>query len=146
MTATTIVPPTYVTESEELYSKGVNPQTAKRLVAYTRPYLGKLILSAFLMLIASAASVAGPYFVKIAIDSGLDGSNVVILRYTILAFLTVSVVQWVCTYFRVKTMAWVGQSIIYDLRKSCRSDFIAATRSDESSPGPSTMWRLCGTS
>jgi ATP-binding cassette subfamily B multidrug efflux pump len=117
MTATTIVPPTYVTESEELYSKGVNPQTAKRLVAYTRPYLGKLILSAFLMLIASAASVAGPYFVKIAIDSGLDGSNVVILRYTILAFLTVSVVQWVCTYFRVKTMAWVGQSIIYDLRK-----------------------------
>jgi ATP-binding cassette subfamily B multidrug efflux pump len=117
MAATTIVPPAYVTESEELYDKGVNPQNARRLIAFTRLYLGRLILSAFLMLIASAASVAGPYFVKIAIDSGLDAGNAVLLRYTILAYLAVSVVQWVGTYYRVNIMAWVGQSIIYDLRK-----------------------------
>jgi ATP-binding cassette, subfamily B, multidrug efflux pump len=114
---TTITPPTYVTESEELYDKGVNPQTAKRLIAFTRPYMGRLILSALLMLIASAAAVAGPYFVKIAIDSGLNAGNAVILRYTILAYLAVSVVQWVGTYYRVNIMAWVGQSIIYDVRK-----------------------------
>jgi len=114
---TTITPPTYVTQSEELYDKGVNPQTAKRLIAFTRPYMWRLILSALLMLIASAASVAGPYFVKIAIDSGLNAGNAVILRYTILAYLAVSVVQWVGTYYRVNIMAWVGQSIIYDLRK-----------------------------
>ncbi len=117
MATTTITPPTYVTQSEELYDKGVNPQTAKRLIAFTRPYAGRLILSALLMLIASAASVAGPYFVKIAIDSGLNAGNAVILRYTILAYLAVSVVQWVGTYYRVNIMAWVGQSIIYDLRK-----------------------------
>ena len=99
MAATTIIPPTYVTESEELYDKGVNPQTAKRLIAFTRPYAGQLILSALLMLIASAASVAGPYFVKIAIDSGLNAGNAVILRYTILAYLAVSVIQWVGTYY-----------------------------------------------
>jgi ATP-binding cassette subfamily B multidrug efflux pump len=117
MAATTITPPTYVTESEELYDKGVNPQNAKRLVAFTRPYMGRLILSAFLMLIASAASVAGPYFVKIAIDSGLDAGSAATLRYTLLAFLAVSVVQWIGTYYRVNIMARVGQSIIYDLRK-----------------------------
>jgi ATP-binding cassette subfamily B protein/subfamily B ATP-binding cassette protein MsbA len=114
---TTITPPTYVTESEELYDKGVNPQTAKRLIAFTHPYMGRLILSALLMLIASAAAVAGPYFVKIAIDSGLNAGNAVVLRYTILAYLVVSVVQWVGTYYRVNIMAWVGQSIIYDVRK-----------------------------
>jgi ATP-binding cassette subfamily B protein/subfamily B ATP-binding cassette protein MsbA len=114
---TTITPPTYVTESEELYDKSVNPQTAGRLVAFTRPYTGRLILSALLMLIASAASVAGPYFVKIAIDSGLTAGKAVILRYTILAYLGVSVIQWVGTYYRVNIMAWIGQSVIYDLRK-----------------------------
>ena len=114
---TTITPPAYVTESEELYDKSVNPQTAKRLVAFTRPYLGQMILSAFLMLIASAASVAGPYFVKIAIDSGLTAGNPVVLRYTLLAYLCVSVIQWVSTYYRVNSMAWIGQSVIYDLRK-----------------------------
>ena len=113
----TIIPPTYVTEIEELYDKGVNPQTAKRLIAFTRPHMGRLILCAGLMLIASAASVAGPYFVKIAIDSGIDAGNAVILRYTILAYLAVSVIQWTGTYYRVNIMAWVGQSIIYDLRK-----------------------------
>lgn len=115
--ATTITPPTYVTQIEELYDKGVNPQTAKRLIAFTRPYMGRLILCAVLMLISSAASVAGPYFVKIAIDNGIDAGNVVILRYTILAYLAVSVIQWTGTYYRVNIMAWIGQSIIYDLRK-----------------------------
>jgi ATP-binding cassette subfamily B multidrug efflux pump len=117
MAATIITPPTYVTQSEEQYDKGVNPQTAKRLIAFTRPYMWRLILSASLMLIASAASVAGPYFVKIAIDSGLNADNTMILRYTILAYLAVSVIQWIGTYYRVNIMAWVGQSIIYDLRK-----------------------------
>jgi ATP-binding cassette, subfamily B, multidrug efflux pump len=117
MATTTITPPTYVTQSEELYDKGVNPQTAKRLIEFTRPYMWRLILSALLMLIASAASVVGPYFVKIAIDSGLNAGNATILRYTILAYLAVSVIQWVGTYYRVNIMAWVGQSIIYDLRK-----------------------------
>jgi len=114
---TTITPPTYVTQSEEQYDKGVNPQTARRLVAFTRPHAGRLILAALLMLGASAASVAGPYFIKIAIDSGLTVGNFDILRYTVLAYLGVSVIQWICTYYRVNIMAWVGQAIIYDLRK-----------------------------
>jgi ATP-binding cassette subfamily B multidrug efflux pump len=116
MATSTITPPTYVTQSEEQYDKGVNPQTAKRLIVFTRPYLGRLILSAVLMLISSAASVAGPYFVKIAIDSGLNAGNPAALRNTILAYLAVSVVQWFGTYYRVNIMAWVGQSIIYDVR------------------------------
>jgi ATP-binding cassette subfamily B protein/subfamily B ATP-binding cassette protein MsbA len=117
MATTTINPPTYVTQSEEKYEKGVDPQKAKRLLTFTRPYTLRLIMSGILMLIASAASVAGPYFVKIAIDSGINANNTVILRYTILAYLGVSVIQWVGTYYRVNIMAWVGQSVIYDLRK-----------------------------
>jgi ATP-binding cassette subfamily B protein/subfamily B ATP-binding cassette protein MsbA len=112
----TITPPPYVLQSEEQYDKGVDPQNAKRLVAFTRPYTGQVILSVVLMLIASAASVAGPYFVKVAIDSGLNAGNAAALRTTILAYLGVSVVQWGFTYYRVNIMAWVGQSIIYDLR------------------------------
>ena len=114
---TTITPPAYITQSEELYDKGINPQNAKRLVAFSRPYAGRLVVSAVLMLIASAASVAGPYFVKVAIDSGLNSGNPALLRYTILAYLAVSILQWIGTYYRVNIMAWVGQSVIYDLRK-----------------------------
>jgi ATP-binding cassette subfamily B multidrug efflux pump len=114
---TTITPPTYVTQSEELYDKSIDRQTARRLLALIRPYTARLLLSVVLMLGASAASVAGPYFVKIALDSGIGAGSLITLRYTILAYLVVSVVQWVCTYYRVNIMAWVGQAVIYDLRK-----------------------------
>ena len=114
---TTITPPIYVTESEELYDKGVDPHNARRLIAMIRPYGWKLLISAILMLIASAASVAGPYFVKIAIDSGLGAGDGNTLRNTLLAFLAVALIQWVGTYIRVNMMARIGQSLIYDVRK-----------------------------
>ncbi len=123
----TIIPPVYVTQSEELYDKGVNLSNARRLVAFVCPYTGRLFLAALLMLCASAASVAGPYLVGYAIDKGLPApvpqvqmgaGDAIILRNTLLVFLGMTVVQWVGTYYRVNIMARVAMGIIYDLRKS----------------------------
>ena len=77
---------------------------------------GNSLLAVLLMFCASAASVAGPYFVKIAIDGGLTARNYPVLLYTVLAYLAVSLIQWVCTYYRINIMARVGQAVIYDLR------------------------------
>ena len=115
---TTIVPPAYVTQSEELYDQGVNPKNARRLVEFVRPYTARLILATFLMLCASAASVAGPYLVGYAIDKGLGAGDAFILRNTLLIFLGVTVIQWISTYLRVNLMTRVALGIIYDLRKS----------------------------
>ncbi len=117
MTHTTIVPPAYVTQSEEQYAKGYDPKVARRLLAFIRPYLGRLTLAMILALAATLASIAGPYFIKIAIDSGLSAKNDLVLRHTMLAYLGVAVIQWLFTYLRVNLMADVGQSVIYDLRK-----------------------------
>jgi ATP-binding cassette, subfamily B, multidrug efflux pump len=112
-----IVPPNYVLEAEQQYKHNLNTNSIARLLGFAKPYTGKLVLSTFLMLMASAASVAGPYLVKVAIDSGLIAGDALALRNTILVYLAVAVLQWVGTYFRVNIMAWVGQTIIYDLRK-----------------------------
>jgi len=116
MTQTTIIPPTYVTESEEQYDKGYDPKVARRLFAFAKPYAWRLTVAMILMFIASAAAVAGPYFVKIAIDSGLTARNYDVLRYTVLAYLGAAVAQWIATYYRVNIMAWVGQAVVYDVR------------------------------
>ena len=68
------------------------------------------------MLVSSAAAVAGPYLVKIAIDDGMATGSVPVLRQTVLLYLAIALIQWVATYLRVNIMAQVGQSIIYDLR------------------------------
>jgi ATP-binding cassette subfamily B protein/subfamily B ATP-binding cassette protein MsbA len=118
MSTTTIVPPTYVTQSEELYDQGINPRNARRLVGFVRPYTARLILAAFLMLLASAAAVAQPYLVGVAIDKGLSAGSLPILRNTLLAFLGVTIITWACTLFRINIMTKVAMGIIYDLRKS----------------------------
>jgi ATP-binding cassette subfamily B protein/subfamily B ATP-binding cassette protein MsbA len=115
---TTITPPAYVTQSEELYDKALDPQVARRLMAFAAPYKWQLLFSALLMLVATASSVIGPYLVKVAIDDGLTAGNETALRNAALLYLVAALVRWGFIYWRVKIMAWVGQSVIYDLRKT----------------------------
>ena len=114
---TTITPPAYIIQSEEQYDKSYDPRVARRLFGFARPYTGRLLLSMLLMLGASAAAVSGPYFVKLAIDNGLTAHNYDALRGIVLAYLGAVVLQWVFIYFRVNIMAWVGQAVIYDVRR-----------------------------
>lgn len=114
---TTIVPPSYVTQSEELYDKPLDPQVARRLVGFVSPYKWQMLLAAFLMLGATASTVIGPYLVKVAIDDGLLAGNLAALRNAVLIYLAAAIIRWGFIYFRVNIMAHVGQSVIYDLRK-----------------------------
>ncbi len=114
---TTITPPAYVTQSEELYDKALDPKVARRLLAFIAPYKWQMLLSAFLMFVAVASSVAGPYLVKVAIDDGLTAHNPAALRNAVLVYIAFAIVRWGFIYWRVNIMAKVGQSVIYDLRR-----------------------------
>ena len=117
MTQTTITPPAYVTQSEELYDKPLDPTVARRLVAFLAPYKWQMLVSAFMMLVAVTSSIAGPYLVKVAIDDGLTAGNPLALRNAVLTYLALAILRWGFIYWRVNIMARVGQSVIYDLRK-----------------------------
>ncbi|MBN2387822.1 MAG: ABC transporter ATP-binding protein [Anaerolineales bacterium] len=114
---TTITPPAYVTQSEEQYFKPYDPQVARRLTGFLTPYKWKMVIAALLMLGATATSVLGPYFVKIAIDSGLAVGDLSVVRNVALLYLGAALLRWMFIYIRVNLMAQVGQSVIYDLRK-----------------------------
>jgi ATP-binding cassette subfamily B multidrug efflux pump len=114
---TTIIPPTYVTQSEELYDRPLDPAVARRLIGFIAPYKWQLSFAAFLMLGATVSTVIGPYLVKVAIDAGLTAGNPIALRNAVLWYLGAAIIRWAFIYFRVNIMARIGQSVIYDLRK-----------------------------
>ena len=114
---TTITPPAYVIQTEELYGKALDPMVTRRLVGFVAPYKWKLLFAALLMLTATASTVIGPYLIKVAIDDGLTAGNPIALRNAVLVYLAAAIVRWGFIYWRVKIMAHVGQSFIYDLRK-----------------------------
>jgi len=117
MSKITITPPSYVIEAEEFYDRPIDPLVARRLAEFITPYKWKMLFATALMLISTFSSVAGPYLVKIAIDSGITAGDMVVLRNTVLLYIALALIRWAFIYYRVNIMAKVGQSVIYDLRK-----------------------------
>ncbi|MBM3130545.1 MAG: ABC transporter ATP-binding protein [Chloroflexi bacterium] len=69
------------------------------------------------MFFAMSAFIAGPYLIKVALDSGIAAGNLDVLQQAVALYLLASIAFWIGTFFRVRTMAVTGQSIIYDLRR-----------------------------
>jgi ATP-binding cassette subfamily B multidrug efflux pump len=101
---------------DDLPSKEFDPAIAKDLMVFIRPHIWPILAALFLMGVTAACSVAGPYLVKVALDSGLSANSFVVLRNAVLLYLLVAIIQWLSMYLRVNTMSVVGQSIIYDMR------------------------------
>jgi ATP-binding cassette subfamily B protein/subfamily B ATP-binding cassette protein MsbA len=96
--------------------KGFDPQVSRRLVRFAAPYRWWLLIALVCMLIASAASILGPYLVSIALDEGLATGSVTVLRQVVLSYLFLISLQWLASFLRINIMARVGQSIIFNLR------------------------------
>jgi ATP-binding cassette, subfamily B, multidrug efflux pump len=105
-----------LSHSEDVVLKGYDPKVTRRLLAFMRPYAGKFLIAGLLMLANSAAAVAGPYLVALALDRGIAAGDILALRNIVLLFLLAASIQWISIYLRVNLMAHVGQSIIFDLR------------------------------
>jgi len=113
---TKIIPPTFITQSEDAYDKGYDPKVARGLLQFLKPYYGQMVIALVFMIIVTAASVSGPYFVKLAIDEGISKNDLVALRNIVLIYAIVSVVQLVTNILRVRIMSRVGQHILYNVR------------------------------
>jgi ATP-binding cassette, subfamily B, multidrug efflux pump len=116
MTTSKIIPPSFITQSEDAYDKGYDPKVARGLVQFLRPYYGQILISLVFMIIVTSASVSGPYFVKLAIDEGIAKNDLVALRNIALIYFGVSLIQVVTNIARVRLMSRVGQHVLYDVR------------------------------
>ena len=113
---TKIIPPAFITQSEDALDKGYDPKVARGLAQFFKPYYGQMLLSLVLMIIVTIASVSGPYFVKLAIDEGIAKNDVVALRNIALVYFGISVIQVATNIVRIRLMSRVGQHILYDVR------------------------------
>ena len=116
MTNSKIIPPAFITQSEDALDKGYDPKVARGLMQFLQPYYGQMLISLVFMIIVTAASVSGPYFVKLAIDEGIAKNDLAALRNIALIYFGVSVIQVLTNIARVRLMSRVGQHVLYDVR------------------------------
>src|SRR3989304_5320039 len=113
---TKIIPPAFITQTEEALDKGYDPKVARGLLRFVKPYTGQMLIALFFMILVTAASVSSPYFVKLAIDDGIRANDPVTLKKIVLIFFTVSVVQLGVDYLRVRIMSRGGEHVLCDVR------------------------------
>ena len=86
-------------------------------MGYLKPYRLKVLITVFLMLVASASALFGPYLVKVAIDSKIPEKDINGLLLLSGIFIAILVVNGVCLKLRIRIMSYIGHSIVMRIRK-----------------------------
>ncbi|MBL8046358.1 MAG: ABC transporter ATP-binding protein [Anaerolineales bacterium] len=110
-------PPANPNADDEILGKAYDPQIARRLWSYIRPYRWRILTSLLFMLVAMISYVAGPYLIKVALDDGMAQGNLAVLGQAVGLYILAAIVFWIGTFIRIRIMASTGQQIIYDLRR-----------------------------
>ena len=116
------------TEDGELFKKAFDWQVTRRLLRYFTPYRPQLISGIFLLLVSSALSPAYPYLIRLVIDRYINPQAAPYLTLDIDArlqglltivfiYIGLKAVSFCLRYGYTYLVAWIGQHVIYDLRK-----------------------------
>ncbi|HEY8350808.1 MAG TPA: ABC transporter ATP-binding protein, partial [Clostridia bacterium] len=83
---------------------------------YLKPYRGKVAFTVMLMIVSSLLALLGPYLVKVSIDEMIPSGNIGGLFVLALIYFVILVFNTICMKYRIRTMSYIGQSVIYNIR------------------------------
>ncbi len=88
----------------------------RKLLPYFRPYRLQVVATLLLMALVSAAGLASPALVQIAIDHGISEGDRSVLVIAVTLILVAGIVGWLAGYGQTYMAAWVGERMLYDIR------------------------------
>ncbi len=103
-------------QEDEILGKAYDARLMRRLLRFVRPYRGAVTASILLLLLAAAADLAGPYFVKVAIDRYIRARELAGLAGVSALYLGTLVVGAAVRYGQNYITQIVGQQVMYELR------------------------------
>jgi ABC-type multidrug transport system fused ATPase/permease subunit len=89
----------------------------RKLLALLRPYRTRVILMFVALFLATAAALAPPYLLGLAIDDGIRAGDATALTWITVAFLVAAAINFAATYAQTSLTGWVGQRALADLRR-----------------------------
>lgn len=89
----------------------------KRLFAYVFKYKKIITVTIIALFIASAAQIAGPYILMLAIDNYIAVGDLTGLTTIAMIYFGVFIIGYVADYSKTYGLGWLGQKVIFDIRK-----------------------------
>jgi ATP-binding cassette, subfamily B, multidrug efflux pump len=104
-------------KEEEALGKAIDSQLFKRLLSYFKPYKLQIVFATILTITISALAAVRPRLTPIAIDDKIANKDIPGLQLIVIILLGTLILQGAIQYIMAYLTSWIGQKIIYDLRK-----------------------------
>lgn len=104
-------------KEEDALGKPIDSVIFKRLLSYFKPYKWYIVLAVSLTILISALAAVRPRLTPIAVDDMIVNKNLPGLQIIVLILFGTLVLQGIIQYAMAYLTSWIGQKIIYDLRK-----------------------------
>ncbi len=102
---------------EEALGKAYDARLMRRLLRYLAPYWWLVGLAILILAAASATEIVGPWLTQVALDEAIREGDGRLLSFLAMGYLGAIGVGFVLQYIHRILTAWLGQQIMYDLRK-----------------------------
>ncbi len=89
----------------------------RRLLQFLMPYKGKLIIAIICMIILAACTAALAWAMRPMLDEVLSGKNKTYIYLMPIGIIILYIIKGSAFYGQASIMAYIGQRIIYDIRK-----------------------------
>lgn len=103
-------------DMDEQIESPFNWQQFKRILTYTRPYQGILSKTLVLLILGAALSLMTPMIMRRVINVTIPSKSVAELLLLTLAYMSLIGISSLFSFWRMRQMNHVGQSIIHDIR------------------------------
>ena len=103
-------------QEEEALGKAYDSRLMARLLRYLKPYRWQVLLAVFILMIAAAMAIVGPYLTKIALDDAIPDRDRRLLALLGATYGTVILFSFSLQYAQAILTTWLGQRVMYDLR------------------------------
>jgi ATP-binding cassette subfamily B protein len=103
---------------DDILGKAYDAVLMRRLLAYLRPYWRQVAVAFAAIVIGTAAALAQPYLIKIAIDAHIATGQPGGLGWLAALYVGILAAAFVAEYVQTLTLQLTGQRIMFDLRMS----------------------------
>jgi ATP-binding cassette subfamily B protein len=101
----------------EALARGYDARLMRRLLRYVRPYRLQVVVAVLLLAGVSGLQIVGPWLTKEALDVAVPAGDVGYLVTLTMAYAGSILAAFVLQYAQGLLTTWLGQSVMYDLRR-----------------------------
>jgi ATP-binding cassette subfamily B protein len=105
-------------DKEDVLGKAYDARMVRRLAQWVRPYKGLVALTLLLLGAVSAAQLAQPYLLKLAIDDYIVKRQAAGLLLPVGLFLAALAAEFVLGFLQLYVLEKTGQNVVFDLRQA----------------------------